>query len=108
MSIRPLACVLVALGVVACRGGDARGSAVPAGTSSLHCVNPASGYAWTVRIDEAQGRIDGQPAQVGPLQLRWRDPSDGAIYELDRRSGELSVIRASSTGGYILTDRCRP
>jgi len=108
MTLRFLACVLAALGMAACRGGDGGGSAVPAGTSSLRCVNPSSGYAWTVRIDEAHGRIDGLPAEIGARRLRWRDASDGTVYELDRGSGELNVIRASSTGGYILTDRCRP
>lgn len=108
LTIGPLACALAALGLAACHGGDGGASAVPVGTSSLRCVNPSSGYAWTVRIDETRARIDGLPAEIGARRLRWRDASDGAVYELDRGSGELSVIRASSTGGYILTDRCRP
>ena len=51
--------------------------------------------------------MDANPAQVSDAEISWRDTKDGGNYTLDRKSGDLTVIVASSTGGYFLHDHCR-
>lgn len=74
---------------------------------SVTCTNPASGATWQISIDYDGATVDANPAQVSAAEISWRDPKDGWNYKLDRRSGALTVIVASSTGGYFLHDLCR-
>src|SRR5580693_6897743 len=73
----------------------------------ISCVNPASGWTWQISIDFDRATVDSNPAQVSDAEISWHDAKDGGNYTLDRRSGELTVIVASSTGGYFLHDQCR-
>jgi hypothetical protein len=83
------------------------GEATPQPTT-MTCTNPISGAQWQIRIDYAQSRVDAEPAQVSDTQISWRDSANGFNYTLDRRSGDLTMVAASSTGGYFLHDRCAP
>lgn len=75
--------------------------------TAITCTNPASGATFQVRIDYDRSTADSYPAQISATQVSWRDRSDGGNYTLDRKSGELTVVVASSTGGYFLHHRCK-
>jgi hypothetical protein len=77
------------------------------GESAITCTNPASGASWQVKIDYDRATVDSSPARISDAQISWRDRTDGGNYSLDRKSGELTVIIASSTGGYFLHHRCK-
>ena len=51
--------------------------------------------------------MDSNPARISDAKISWHDAKDGGNYTLDRNSGKLTVIVASSTGGYFLYDHCR-
>jgi len=72
----------------------------------LVCTNPVSGASWQIRIDFRNETVDSNPARISTTQISWHDATDGGNYTLDRKSGALTVIVASSTGGYFLHDRC--
>ena len=72
----------------------------------ISCTNPASGATWQISIDYDQATVDANAARLSDTEISWRDGKDGANYSLDLRSGELTVIVASSTGGYFLHDHC--
>jgi hypothetical protein len=74
----------------------------------LTCTNPVSGFSWQIRINFEQSTVDSNPARITSAEISWRDGTDGGNYTLDRKSGNLTVIFASSTGGYFLHDRCSP
>lgn len=74
---------------------------------AVTCTNPYSGTSWDIRIDYAHATVDANPARVSAGAISWHDAKDGGNYTLDRSSGELTVIVASSTGGYFLHDRCQ-
>jgi hypothetical protein len=74
----------------------------------LTCTNLVSGVSWQIRIDFERNTVDSNPARISGTQISWRDATDGGNYTLDRKSGALTVIVASSTGGYFLHDRCEP
>jgi hypothetical protein len=74
----------------------------------LTCTNPVSGFSWQIRINFEQSTVDSNPARITSTQISWHDRTDGGNYTLDRKSGSLTVIFASSTGGYLLHDRCSP
>jgi hypothetical protein len=75
--------------------------------ASITCTNPSSGATWQISIDYDRATVDANPARVTDTEVSWRDPKDGWNYKLDRRSGALTVVVASSTGGYFLHDHCR-
>jgi len=79
----------------------------PRGGSAITCTNPASGASWQVKIDYDRATADSNPARINDAQISWHDSADGGNYTLDRRSGELTVVVASSTGGYFLHHRCK-
>ena len=81
--------------------------AAPQGETAITCTNPASGASWQVRIDYGGETADSNPARISDAQISWHDRSDGGNYTLDRKSGELTVIVASSTGGYFLHHCCK-
>jgi hypothetical protein len=82
-------------------GGQAR-----RGETAINCTNPASGARWQIRIDFDRNTVDSNPATISEANISWHDAADGGNYTLDRKSGNLTVIVASSTGGYFLYDRC--
>jgi hypothetical protein len=73
---------------------------------AITCTNPASGTRWQIRVDYERSTVDSYPARITDGGISWHDASDGGNYTLDRRSGDLTVVVASSTGGYFLHDRC--
>ena len=77
------------------------------GETTITCTNPASGVSWQLSIDYVRGTAGSNPARISEEQISWRDSTDGGNYTLDRKSGELTVIVASSTGGYFLHHRCK-
>ena len=78
-----------------------------AAPTAVTCVNPASGTTWQISIDYGRATVDANPADVSQDEISWRDAKDGWHYTLDRKTGALTVVVASSTGGYFLHDRCR-
>ncbi len=85
-------------------------SGVPARAAevAMTCTNPYSGISWDVRIDYDKRTVDSFPADVSDARISWHDDRDGGNYRLDRATGKLTVVVASSTGGYFLYDRCEP
>jgi hypothetical protein len=77
------------------------------GETAITCTNPASGASWQIRIDYDRGTADSNPARISDAEISWHGATDGGNYTLDRRSGKLTVVVASSTGGYFVYDRCR-
>ncbi|HUN43333.1 MAG TPA: hypothetical protein VMU81_23815 [Acetobacteraceae bacterium] len=92
--------------LAACATANAAG-AQPRLASAVTCVNPSSGATWQINIDYDRSTVDSNPATVSNDEISWRDAKDGWHYTLDRKSGALTVVVASSTGGYFLHDRCR-
>jgi hypothetical protein len=78
------------------------------GEAAMTCTNPVSGASWQIRVDYDKGTVDSNPARISDATISWRDATDGGNYTLDRKSGNLTVIIASSTGGSFLYDRCKP
>jgi len=75
-------------------------------TLAVTCSNPSSGATWQIAVDLEHSTVDANPASVSDAAISWHDSKDGWNYKLDRHSGELTVVVASSTGGYFLHDRC--
>jgi hypothetical protein len=91
--------------LLACAGATSGDGAQHALT--VACTNPSSGAHWEINIDYDHATVDTNPATVSAEEVTWRDAKDGWNYKLDRKSGELTVTVASSTGGYFLHDRCQ-
>jgi hypothetical protein len=81
--------------------------AAEAGAVSVTCTNPFSGASWQIAIDYDRKTVDSNPARIDEIDISWRDSKDGWNYTLDRKSGALTVILASATGGNFLHDQCR-
>jgi hypothetical protein len=77
------------------------------GATAVTCTNPHSGATWQIRIDYDRSTVDSNPARINDATISWRDAKDGWNYTLDRKSGKLTVILASSTGGSFLYDQCK-
>lgn len=75
---------------------------------SVLCTNTVSGTTWQIGINLVGRTVDSNPAHISSSKISWRDSLDGGHYTLDRKSGVLTAIYASSTGGYIIHDRCTP
>jgi len=76
--------------------------------SIFNCTNLASGAGWQIKINFHASTVDSNPARISNSTISWHDPTDGGNYSLDRSTGNLTVVIASSTGGYFIHDRCRP
>lgn len=74
--------------------------------SVLTCTNVVSGATWQIRINYVEKTVDSNPAQISGTQISWHDRADNGGYTLDRKSGALTEIFASSTGGYFIHARC--
>jgi hypothetical protein len=96
-----IAALAVGFAIFAC------GRAAQAEAVSLVCTNPYSGATWRIAIDYNRKTVDSNPAGIDETEIRWRDAKDGWRYTLDRKSGALTVILASATGGNFLFDQCR-
>jgi hypothetical protein len=78
-----------------------------ANDAKVTCVNPASGTAWQIRIDYDRRTVDSYSANISDTEISWHDVRSGSNYTLDRKSGELTMVAASSTGGYFLHHHCK-
>jgi hypothetical protein len=94
-------CMLMAAMAATAYGRETHGEAAPS------CSNLVSGTTWQIKIDYDKATVDSYPARISDAQISWRDPTDGGNYTLDRKSGELTAVFASSTGGYFLHHRCK-
>jgi len=101
---RPSAAAIAVCAVVM-MGLTTRSDAQP---SAVTCTNAASGMSWQIRIDYDSRTVDSNPAQISASEISWHDAHDGTNYTLDRKSGNLKAVGASSTGGYFLFHRCQP
>jgi hypothetical protein len=101
---RPLAVVAAALVV---------GIATPAisvetqhGQRAITCMNKSSGTTWQIKVDYDRDTVDANPASISDAKIAWRDANDGWRYTLDLKSGDLTVVLASSMGGNMYFHRC--
>jgi hypothetical protein len=101
---RPLAVVIAALMVAF--AVPAVSAEVPRGATAITCTNPFSGVNWQINVDYDRSTVDSNPARISEAEISWQD-EDRWNYKLDRKSGELTVVLASSTGGNFLHDRCK-
>ncbi len=74
---------------------------------AITCTNPASGATFQIVIDYDRKTVDRNAARISDAEIAWHDPKDGGNYTLDRKTGNLTVVIASSTGGYFLHDVCK-
>jgi len=77
------------------------------GEIATTCTNPVSGTSWQIRIDYDKSTVDSNLAHISETRIWWHDAKDGGNYTLDRKSGDLTVIIASSTGGAFFYHRCK-
>jgi hypothetical protein len=101
---RPLA-VIAAASVI--------GTAAPAvsaetqhGERAITCMNTASNATWQIKVDYDHSTVDTNPASISDAKIAWRDANDGWRYTLDLKSGDLTVVFASSMGGNMYFHRC--
>jgi len=97
--------------ILAAIGAAALGAESPVqaqhGEQAITCTNPVSGATWQIRIDYDKSTVDSNPARISAGEISWRDLKDRWNYTLDRKTGNLTVIVASSMGGNFLYDRCK-
>lgn len=86
-------------------GMVAAGAHAAAG-ETWRCLNAASGAGWTLRLDPAAGTVNGRKARFGRRHVRWTE-ANGAIADLVRGRGVLTLTRGSSTGGWVQAVRCQ-
>jgi hypothetical protein len=91
--------ISAALSIIA---GEAHASVI-----EITCTNQTSGASWQIRIDYDRHTVDSNPASISDDEIAWRDKADGGNYALDRKSGKLTVVFASSTAGHFLYHRCK-
>ncbi len=78
-----------------------------AAETAITCTNRASGATFQIAIDYDRKTVDQNAARISDGEIAWHDPKDGGNYTLDRKTGNLTVVIASSTGGYFLHDVCK-
>ena len=103
MAVRPLAVSAGALALMLAMPGIAEAQH---GAKAVTCTNNTSGASWQINIDYDHGTVDNIPATISDAAISWHT-TDGQNFKLDRRSGDLTVTLASSTGGSVLYDRCK-
>jgi hypothetical protein len=104
---RTNALAALAAALLTCVSGLAAGDVPQQGEQIITCTNLVSGASWQIRINFDRGTVDANPARIDGAKISWHDVGDGGNYTLDRKSGALTVVVASSTGGYFLHDHCR-
>lgn len=92
--------------VVAAALLDASARAATPSPSAITCTNPASGATWQIKVDYANSTVDANAARISDSKISWHDAKDGGNYTLDRKTGALTFVAGSSTGGYFINDRC--
>src|SRR5260370_27803024 len=100
---------LVRIGLLAAgRGALVLGMTGPAmgGETAITCTNLSSGASFQIKIDYDRSTVDTNPARISDREISWRDENRWN-YTLDRKSGNLTIILASATGGNFLYDRCK-
>src|SRR5580700_10492160 len=102
---RSLAAALGALAVMA--GAAASSGDAQHGERAITCMNKSSGTTWQIKVDYDRGTVDTNPANISEAQIAWRDANDGWRYTLDLKSGDLTVVLASSMGGNMYFHRCQ-
>lgn len=75
--------------------------------AAITCTNPYSGASFELHVDYARGTVDSHPADITDSTISWRDQTSARNYTLDRKSGKLTVVIASSTGGNFVYDQCK-
>src|SRR4029077_1487365 len=106
---RPVLIRLIAASVTPLAlGGSAIGTGLAATSaeSAITCTNPASGTTWQIKVDYVHSTVDANAASISDSKISWHDAKDGGNYTLDRKSGSLTFVAPSSTGGYFIFDRC--
>jgi len=94
--------VAAAISTAACGGDSAHAAA-----TTFRCTNPKSGTTWEVKVDYDRGTADSFPAEITGSQIAWHDTLHGGYYYLDRATGALTFLNASSTGGYATHHTCQ-
>ena len=79
----------------------------PHGQRVITCRNTSSGTTWHIDVDYDHATVDSNPASISDRKIAWRDAHDGWRYSLDLKTGELSVVFASSMGGNTYFHRCQ-
>ena len=102
LAARSGALAVLGLGIVL----SATAGAAPTGEKTITCTNPSSGANWQIKVDYDRNMVDSLPAEISDAQISWHT-AGGENYKLDRKSGNLTVVVASSTGGYFLHDTCK-
>ena len=77
------------------------------GQRAITCVNKSSGTTWQINVDYDHGTVDANPASISDTKIAWRDANDGWRYTLDLKTGDLTVVFASSMGGNTYFHRCQ-
>jgi ABC-type glycerol-3-phosphate transport system substrate-binding protein len=99
---RTLSSVVAAvISTAACGGNSADAAAI-----TFRCTNPKSGTTWDVIVDYDRSTADSFQAEITGSQIAWHDTLHGGYYYLDRASGALTFLNASSTGGYATHHTC--
>ena len=81
-------------------------AALAASETAITCTNPASGATWQIKVDYANSVVDANAASISDSTISWHDAKENGNYTLDRKTGALTFVAASSTGGYFISDRC--
>jgi hypothetical protein len=102
-AIRPLA---AGTGALALMLGMSAIAFAQHGAKAVTCTNNTSGASWQINIDYDHSTVDSIPASISDAEISWHT-TDGQNFRLDRKSGDLTVVLASSTGGSFLYDRCK-
>jgi hypothetical protein len=76
------------------------------GERAITCTNKSSGTTWQIKVDYDHSTVDTNPASISDAKIAWRDANDGWRYTLDLKSGDLTVVLASSMGGNSYFHRC--
>ncbi len=67
---------------------------------------PLAGLAAALVIGIAAPAVSAEALHVSDAKIAWRDANDGWRYTLDLKSGDLTVVLASSVGGNMYFHRC--
>src|ERR1700720_3506726 len=102
---RPLAVLAAAL--VICSAAPAVSAEAQHGERAITCMNKSSGTTWQIKVDYDHSTVDTNPASISDAKIARRDANDGWRYTLDLKSGDLTVVLASSMGGNMYFHRCQ-